>query len=63
MKYIKPSAVRALIKQAFGKRTSKDFLLALDQFVEAKVKQAAAEHNGNKRTVDASVAGYVLGKR
>jgi histone H3/H4 len=59
--YIRPAAVRALIRQAAGKRVSKDFLEALDRFVEAKVRQAAGEHNGGKKTVDGSVAAYTLG--
>lgn len=61
--YIRPAAIRALIRQTTGKRVSKDFLAALDRFVEAKVKLAAAEHNGGKKTVDASVAAYHLGNR
>lgn len=60
--FIKPAAVKALIK-SHGKRTSKDFIEALDRYVERALARAAAEHNGGKKTVDASVAGYVLGNR
>jgi hypothetical protein len=61
--YIRPAAIRALIRQAAGKRVSKEFLIALDRFVELKVKASAAEHNGGKKTVDGSVAAYHLGNR
>lgn len=61
--YIKPAAVKKLIKEVAGKRTAKEFLLALDSYVERAIRRAAAEHNGGKRTVDASVAGHTLGNR
>lgn len=60
--YIKPSTVRKAVKAA-GKRTSKEFLDALDRYVERAIQRAAAEHNGGKKTLDAAVAGYVLGNR
>jgi hypothetical protein len=60
--YIKPAAVKKLIK-SHGKRTAAEFLLALDNYVERAVIRAAAEHNGGKKTVDASVAGHTLGNR
>ncbi len=60
--YLKPAAVKRLIK-THGKRTSKEFLEALDRYVEAKLHTAAGEHNGGKKTVDAAVAAYVLGNR
>ena len=61
--YIKPAAVKKLIKEVADKRTSKEFLMALDSYVERAIRRAAAEHNGGKRTVDASVAGHTLGNR
>jgi hypothetical protein len=61
--YVRSAAVKALIAKTYGKRTGKDFLEALDRFVEAKVKAAAAEHNGGKRTVDGSVGAYHFGNR
>lgn len=60
---LKPAAVKKLIKGYNGKRTSKEFLMALDAYVEKAALRAANEHNGGKKTVDASVAGYVLGNR
>lgn len=60
--YIKPAAVKKLIK-SHGKRTSKDFIEALDRYVERAVLRATAEHNGGKKTIDADVAAYVLGNR
>jgi len=60
--YIKPAAVKKLIK-SHGKRTAAEFLLALDNYVVRAVIRAAAEHNGGKKTVDASVAGHTLGNR
>ena len=60
--YLKPAAVKKLIK-GHGKRTSKEFLEALDRYVERAVLRATEEHNGGKKTVDASVAAFVLGNR
>lgn len=60
--YIKPAAVKRLIKE-HGKRTAHEFLLALDNYVERAVRRAATEHNGGKKTVDASVAGHTLSNR
>lgn len=62
MGFIKASEVKKLIKES-GKRTSKDFIQALDHYVEEMVKKAAAEHNGGKKTVDAGVAHLLFGKR
>jgi hypothetical protein len=60
--YIKPAAVKRLIK-SHGKRTAAEFILALDNYVERAIIRAASEHNGGKKTVDASVAGHTLGNR
>jgi len=60
--YIKPAAVKKLIK-SHGKRTAAEFILALDAYVERAIIRAASEHNGGKKTVDASVAGHTLGNR
>lgn len=62
IQYIKPAAVKKLIK-SHGKRTASEFLLALDNYVERAVIRAVSEHNGGKKTVDASVAGHTLGNR
>jgi len=61
LQYIKGSAVKALIRNTTGKRTSKEFLEALDRYVAMKVAKCAQEHNGGKKTVDGSVAAYTLG--
>jgi hypothetical protein len=58
--YVKSSTVRKFAK-SHGKRVSSDFLVALDRYVEAKVLIAAKEHNGGKKTLDASVAAFILG--
>ena len=58
MKYLRESAVKQLINE-LDKRAGKDFLFVLDAFVEQKIKQACSVHNGSKKTLDSSVAGYV----
>jgi hypothetical protein len=57
--YIRPSIVRRLVK-ANGKRLSQAFLYALDSYIERKVIAACNEHNGGRKTLDASVAAYVI---
>lgn len=59
-RYIKASAVR-LTAKANGKRVSNDYLEALDRKVQRLIEKSIAEHNGGKKTLDLSVAGYVLG--
>jgi hypothetical protein len=60
--YIKTSSIKKFAK-SHGKRVSADFLAALDRWVESKVLLATKEHNGGKKTMDASVAGYILGNQ
>ena len=60
-KYINVSAVKKFVKLQSGKRVSKDFLDALDRFVEHKLSNASREHNGGKKTLCSGVAGYHLG--
>lgn len=60
LNYIKASVIRKVAK-THGKRVSKDFLEALDRLVEHKLTQACEQHNGSKKTLDAAVAGLVLG--
>lgn len=62
-KLIKSSAIKKLVKETSGKRTSKEFLMALDQHVERAVLRAAEEHNGGRKTLDASVAAHTVGPR
>lgn len=59
---VKASALRRLAKQN-GRRVSKEFLAALDRYIEQKVILACAEHNGGKKTLDAALAAYFLGPR
>lgn len=61
LQYIRPAAIKRLAKQQ-GKRVGADFLLALDGYIERKIESAAAEHNGGRKTIDAALAGYFLGK-
>ena len=58
-KYIKASAVRALIKAESGKRVSANFLYILDGYVGRQVTKAANTHNGGIKTVNYEVAGYL----
>ena len=62
MIYIKPATVKRLAK-INGKRVSKDFLEALDRYLERKIIQATQTHNGGKKTLDAGVAGYIFGNK
>jgi len=60
--YIKPSAIKKFVK-SHGKRTSKEFIEALDRYTENKLLQAIREHNGGKKTLDSAIAGYILGNK
>lgn len=60
--YIKTSTIKKFAK-THGKRVSGEFLAALDRWVENKVLLAAKEHNGGKKTIDAAVAGFILGNQ
>lgn len=62
LQYIKPASVKKFVK-SHGKRTSKEFLEALDRYLEAKVLVAIREHNGGKKTLDVALAGYILGNK
>lgn len=62
MIYIKPSTVRKFIK-SHGKQTSKEFLEALDRYIEKKLLDAVSQHNGGKRRLDSGVAAYIFGNR
>jgi len=58
--YIKARNIR---DKAAGhnKRVSKDFLEAFDRYVHDKLLDCLEEHNGGKKTLDASLAVYMLG--
>lgn len=62
MRYIRTAFVKQLAKE-YNKRVGKDFLLALDAFVEEKIIKACETKNGSKITLDADVAGFVLGRK
>jgi hypothetical protein len=58
--YIKASAIKKLAN-SHGKRAGKDFIEALDRMVGRKMMEALETHNGGKKTLDHSVAVWVLG--
>lgn len=58
--YIKPAAIRRAAKQD-GRRVSREFLDALDRYVERAIRRATAEHNGGRKTLDRHVAAHTLG--
>lgn len=57
--YLKATIIRGLAK-SHGKRVSRAFLNALDQYVEAKVIAACQTHNGGLKTLDAGLAHYLF---
>lgn len=59
--FIKASSIRKEARLLHGKRVSREFLEAMDRLVERKIRQACEQHNGGKKTLDASVAAYILG--
>lgn len=62
IQYLNQAAVRKLIKEN-GKRSSQEYLLALDDLVRSRTNAACRVHNGGKKTLDASVLGHVSGAR
>ena len=59
IQYIKASLIKKLAK-SHGKRVSKDFLLALDGYVEKKILLACETHNGGKVTLDGGIAHHLF---
>lgn len=57
-KHIHVDAVRSIAREE-GKQLSEEFLELFDHFVAKKVRQACAVHNGGKKRVDATIAGFV----
>jgi len=55
---LKASEIKNKIKES-GKRSSKDFLAAFNDKVEKDLDKAIAEHNGGKKTLDASLVKYL----
>lgn len=62
IQYLNQSAVRQLVKQN-GKRSSSEFLMALDDLVRSRVNAACKVHDGGRKTLSASVLGHVSGAR
>lgn len=58
--YIKAKNIKGLAS-GHGKRVSKDFLEAFERYVHDKLLDCLEEHNGGKKTLDASLASYMLG--
>lgn len=52
------TAVRQIIREE-GKQASPEFFDLLNHFVERKIREACKVHNGGRKRLDASVAGYV----
>lgn len=50
--------VKKLIHET-GRRAGKGFMYALNAHVERKILQACLQHNGDKKTLDESVAVYI----
>ncbi len=60
------NALVNLLENIDGAQTMKDAGKPQEEvigYVERAVQRAIAEHNGGKKTIDASVAGHVLGNR
>jgi hypothetical protein len=51
---IKSKAVRNIIKE-HGKRCGQSFLAALDRYVQEKIIRCILQHNGNRKTLDATL--------
>ena len=59
--YLVVSRVKAKAHEA-QKRVGQDFLLRFNAFIDRKLDEALAVHNGHKKTLNGAVADYVLGK-
>jgi hypothetical protein len=57
-RYLQAGNVRALAHE-LGKWPSQEFLRALDQHISNRVRAACAVHNGGRKKLDATVAGFV----
>lgn len=58
IQYVKVSGIKTLVKSN-NKRVSKDFIDALDRHIRHKVQLACQVYNGGKKTLDATIAGFV----
>lgn len=59
IQYIKASLIKKLAK-SHGRRVSKQFLVALDGYVEKKILLACETHNGGKVTLDEGIAHHLF---
>lgn len=57
-KLLHVSNIRALVKE-HGRQLGRDFIYLLEAHIERKVREACGVKNGGKKTIDASVAGFV----
>jgi hypothetical protein len=55
LNYIKASAVRKAVKLRY-RRTSKEFLMALDEQIKRTIEKACSDHNGGRVTLDSGIA-------
>jgi len=58
MSFINKKAIKDLAKE-HGRRVGRDFMNALDLYIEHKIIAACKEHNGGKITLDNSLAYHV----
>lgn len=57
--FVKNAVVKRYIKEKYAKRVGKDFLHQLEVMIQTKLDKAGEQHNGNKKTLDSSVAVFV----
>ena len=57
--YIRSAGIRKLAKEN-GKRCGSDFLEALERFVYARVVACCKQFNGSKKTLDGTLANFIL---
>ena len=55
--YLKVSNVKKKAK-LLGRRVGKDFVYAMDTWIDLWIEKACGLHNGGKITLDASLAAY-----
>ena len=60
--YLVVAKVKSRAKDA-GKRVGKEFLTALDAFIDRKLEEALNVHDGGRKTLTAATADYVLGTK
>jgi len=58
MRYINQKAIREFFKQR-GKRVGRDFLFAVDSFLQSKFNAVDEVHLGGRKTLTQEIAHYV----